>query len=72
MCRYEGHPEGHQEEMVALFDQRLQVEGGDSGESRDYQLTSYTVYCDKGHVVRFDTDLIQKVNKIKNIAFNDK
>jgi len=57
---YEGHPEGHKDEMFALFDQRLQLEGGDSGERPSFQLTSYTVYCDKGHVVRFDNDLIEK------------
>ena len=61
VCRYEGHPEGHKDEMFALFDQRLQLEGGDSGERPSFQLTSYTVYCDKGHVVRFDNDLIEKV-----------
>ena len=52
--------------MEAIFDPSLSLAMDDGGmdESPQYKVTNFTCYCKEGHVVRFDTDLIEKNKEI--------
>jgi len=60
--RYENHPDGAVEECVGIFDPKLSLFDDGMGEegTPQYKLTCFTVYDKKGHVVPFDTGLIDK------------
>jgi len=65
--RYESHPQGAVEEFIGMSDQKLSLfEEGDFGEDSmpQYKLTGFTVYDKAGHVVPFDTGLIDKNKEI--------
>ena len=40
------------------------MDDGGMDESPQYKVTNFTCYCKEGHVVRFDTDLIEKNKEI--------
>ena len=64
VIRYETHPDGAKPEFEAIFDERVMLESDEGYDSLpQYKLTGFTVYCKEGHVVRFDTNLIEK-NKL--------
>ena len=65
--RYESHPQGAVEEFIGMSDQKLSLfEEGDYVEESmpQYKLTGFTVYDKAGHVVPFDTGLIDKNKEI--------
>ena len=50
---------------MAITDQSLSVTMDDDGmDEPQYKVTNLTCYCKEGHVVRFDTDLIEKNKEI--------
>merc|ERR1719228_3121263 len=66
--RYESHPSGAVEEFIGMSDPKLSLfEEGDFGmedSMPQYKLTGFTVYDKAGHVVPFDTGLIDKNKEI--------
>ena len=66
--RYESHPQGAVEEFIGMSDPKLSLfeEGDFGGEDSmpQYKLTGFTVYDKAGHVVPFDTGLIDKNKEI--------
>ena len=62
---YLGHPDSAVEEFIAITNPKLSLfeDGGYDDAMPQYKLTAYTVYDKEGHVVPFDTGLIDK-NKL--------
>ena len=51
--------------MEAIIDPSLSLAMDDDGmDEPQYKVTNLTCYCKEGHVVRFDTDLIEKNKEI--------
>ena len=51
--------------MEAIIDPSLSLAMDDDGmDEPQYKVTHLTCYCKEGHVVRFDTDLIEKNKEI--------
>ena len=67
LVMYENHPDGAREEFEVLFDPKIFMESSDAMDHESkpsYNVVGFTVYDKEGHVVRFDTDLIEKGKSI--------
>lgn len=66
--KYTGHPHEAVEEFVGISHKSLSLfeDDGDYGEesTMQYKLTHFTVYDKQGHIVPFDTNLIEKNKEI--------
>ena len=63
--RYEDHPQNARAEVEGILDPSISISMGEDAEDEpEYKVTQLTCYDKEGHVVRLDTDLIEKNKEI--------